>query len=106
MGVLLIRSQAGWAHLGAPADVADHQHVRVIPMSGPGVEFVACLAETDAGHAAPGIGNIARGAPAVAAHFGAPLPNVPHAVLAKAEDDVPGHLVQCRAHDLVWFEEA
>ena len=58
-------------------------------------------AEADAGHAAPGVADVAGGAPAVAADLGAPLPHVAHAVLAEAVDDVAVDLVERLSHDEV-----
>ena len=70
-------------------------------MAGAGVLFVAVLRETDAGHASPRVADVAGGAPAVAAHFRAPLPHVTHSVLAEAVYDVAVGFVEGPAHDRI-----
>src|ERR1700744_3779456 len=87
----------------APAYLAYHQHIRVVKMTGLGIWAIGGLAKADAGHAAPGIVNVAGTAPAVAANFGTPLPNITHAVLAKAEHNIAQLFIKRSTHYLVGF---
>ena len=70
-------------------------------MAGTCVPGESHLVEADLGHALPGIVDVARGAPEIAAHVGAPLPHIVPAVLAKAVDDGAAGLEQCLMHFLV-----
>src|SRR5208282_6001449 len=86
---------------GSPTDLADHQHVRIVEMARTRVFFMTVLAKTNARHAAPRIPDVARRAPGIAANFRAPFPDVAHAVLAEAEQDVAVHFVERSAHDAI-----
>ncbi len=100
VGVLFIRRQARGMQV-APADLADDEHVRVVPVAGPGKGRGLVLLETNAAQAAPGVGDVPGGAPAIAVHLAAPFPDVAHAILAKAENNVAFLLAQALAHERV-----
>src|SRR5271166_5638245 len=87
----------------APADPADDKHVGIVPAARLGVQLVPSLGEADARHAAPRVGDIAGGSPAVAADLVAPFPDVVHAVLAEAEDDIAVLGPEHPAHQVVGF---
>src|ERR1022692_3675594 len=72
----------------APADLPDDEHVRVVPIARLRVWRGFVLLEADAAQAAPSIQDVAGRPPAVAIYRPAPFPNVRHAILAKAENDV------------------
>src|SRR5262249_48740235 len=83
-------------------------HVSVVEMAGAGavghirrLSVALSLSIPNSGQALPGIGDVAGGAPGVAADLGTPIPNVAPAVLAETEDDVAIELVQSVVHDLV-----
>src|SRR5262245_449730 len=79
-----------------PTDLANNQHVSVVPMAGTGEGFVAILRESNAGHVGPVVADIARGAPNICidAIFGPPLPHVSHSVLAHGENHVAVELIE------------
>src|SRR5579862_6603464 len=70
-------------------------------MARSGAGLVPVLLRIDAVEAAPTVVDIAGRAPAVAADLRAPLPDVAHAVLAEAVDDIAISLIQSVAHHLV-----
>src|ERR1035438_824987 len=85
------------------AAVADFEHVGFVPMSGFGVLLqVDLLNESQVRHGGPRIANVAGGAPEVAAHFRAPLPDLRVAVLAEAINNGPSGSTQRVAHLLVY----
>ena len=96
--VLLVHAQARGVQI-APADLADDEHVGIVPISRPGKGRGLILLEADSAHAFPGVDDVARGAPAIAADRATPLPDVAHAVLAKAENNVPFLRGQGLVHD-------
>src|SRR5439155_3569873 len=69
------------------AAVADFEHVRIVPMSrrSPRSQFV--LLKTDLGHRVPGVANVSRGTPGIAAYLGSPLPHIIAAILTKAVEN-------------------
>ena len=75
VGVLFVRGEARGVEI-SPADFSDDEHVRVVPMAGAGERRGFVLIESNAGQAAPGIGDVARGAPGIAADRGAPFRDV------------------------------
>src|SRR6185437_7556466 len=97
MRVLFVRSEPRWMQIST-ANLANDQHVRVIPMSGPGKRRGGILAKTDSTHAAPCVGNVARFSPGITANGRTPFPDVEFAVLAKAENDVARLLFQIITH--------
>ena len=83
--VLLVRRETRVAEARTPTHLADHEHVRIVPMSGRRELRVADLLEADARHALPRVRDVARRAPRVALDplLGAPLPHVAPPVLAE-----------------------
>ncbi len=86
-----------------PANQANDQHVRVVPIARLRVFFVPSLIETNACHASPRIRNISCRTPAIAAHLASPFPYITHTVLAQAKHDVALDFVQSHSHDFVRF---
>ena len=84
--------------VAAPTDLADDEHVGVVPVARSRVFLVAGLREADARHARPRVGDVAGDAPEVAAHLIAPLPDVAPAVLAETKDEVAVGFVEQRPH--------
>ncbi len=86
------------AHVGAVLilghfAVADLQHVRIVPVPGPGEAREARLAESDSAHARVGVVDVIRRAPHAGAHRRPPLPRLVQTVLAQAiKNGTPGPL--------------
>src|SRR4051812_42955448 len=85
----------------APTDLADDEHVRVVPVARPGVLFLARLTKSDAAHAAPVVGDVVGRAPRLPADAAAPFPDVAHTVLTQGVSDVALLLAQEFAHAFV-----
>src|SRR5437762_3015575 len=81
-----------------PTDSANHEHVRIVPVTGASMFFMAVLIEADAGQTAPGIGDVARRAPEIAADFRAPFPDVTISVLAEAVNNIAVSFSERRLH--------
>src|SRR2546423_14679116 len=81
--------------------VADFQHVRVIPVSGPRIGGKFVLSKADFRHRVPGITNISRCPPEISAYVRSPFPNLLPAVLAQAIDDGTSTSLQRLSHFLI-----
>ena len=90
----------------APADFADHEHIRVVPSTRFRKWRGGVLFKADAAHAFPGVDDVASGAPATAVDRAAPFPHFSHAILAEAENDVAVLLAQQIAHDRIGINRA
>ena len=85
----------------AESNNADHQHIGVVPMARASEFLMAVLRRKDAAQAAPVVVNIAGGAPAVTADARAPGPDIRHAVLAQAVEDIPVGGLEGLSHQAV-----
>src|ERR1700759_2244191 len=65
MGILFIGREMRIVLARTPPYLADDQHVGIVEMSGIGILRYRRLTKPDVVHAFPGIGNIARGSPAL-----------------------------------------
>ena len=99
MGILFVGAQRSRTH-PSPADPTEDEHVRVGPAAGLGVGGRLILGESDRPDAAPGVVDVARGAPSAAADRGAPFPDLIVPILAETEDDVALLRPQLVTHDL------
>ena len=107
MAVLLVGREAAVAEVVAPTHLAYDKHVGVVPVAGLGVGIeLYLLLEADAVEALPSVGDVARGTPRVGIDRFAPLPDVGHAVLAEAVEDVAGLLSQVALHEEVGTDVA
>ena len=108
---VVARNQGGREHgpethvravfIGVHAAVADLQHVGVVPVARTGVRRNSDLAEADLVHGIPGVADVARRPPQVAADLGSPRPDIRQAVLAQAVDDGPARMGKRIPHHLV-----
>ena len=89
----------------APTYFSYDQHVRIVPMTRLGEIGQIPLAHGDTAQRLPGIDDILGRPPAVAPGGFAPLPYVPHAVLANAVNDVAVLLSEFTLHDQIGFHE-
>src|ERR1700754_756037 len=103
MCILLIRRQMSIVLIGTPSDLAYDKHIGVVKMTRIGKRGHRILAKSNVAQALPGIGDIPGGSPAIAADGRTPVPDIPHAVLAKAKNDIPWDTVQGGAHDDIRF---
>src|SRR5215831_18977811 len=83
------------------AAIADLEHVGIVPMSRAGIARDIDLTEAYGRHAEVAVGNVLGGTPEVAAHRGAPLPDIVLAILTQAVDDGPAGLEKRCVHLLI-----
>jgi len=87
----------------SPTNLPHNEHIWVIPVTRTGELLMPVLAEADAAHTLPGVGDVTCGAPGVTSELFSPFPDLAHPVLAIAEEDVALHFIEGLPEDCIWL---